>query len=77
MPSPVRRRAETPREALPSLRAWEGVVDENVAREVELVEIEGTRKAGGRELVRWSAGPKTAWRRVLEVQCIVRHHRWF
>jgi hypothetical protein len=63
---PVRRRAETPRDGLPSLRACVGVV-------VEKGEVwkEGIRKAGGIALVRRNAGPKAVIRRLRDEQCIV------
>ena len=67
---PVRRRAETEREGLWSLRAWVGVV---VEKEVVWDEMKlGRRNESGVVEERCNAGPKAPLRRALDVQCIAR-----
>ena len=65
---PLRRRAETPRRGLPSLRADGGGVDE---KDLDWVIRDGMRKVGGMEVLRLSAGPKAAVRRCEDVVCIL------
>ena len=68
LPRPVRRRAETPREGFPSLRADAGAV---VVKVAVWAEKDGTRKRGGSVEVRRKVDSKAPTRSALDVVCMM------